>query len=88
MALGNQTEPLCLDFGNPDYSLAAGYASPWAHAEAPGGQRCRKQVARQPGRGLLPDTVDVGGLHINAPGWEGWILQGLQVLHPHAAACS
>ena len=88
VALGNQSEPLCLDFGSADYSLAAGYAHPQAHVEAPGGQQCRKQVARQQGQHFLPSSVDVGGLHISAPGWEGWILQGLQVLRQPQPCCA
>ena len=31
------------------------------------------------GADLVPDGVEVGAVRISVTGWEGWVLEGLQV---------
>ena len=59
--------------------LAQGYAAPWhysAHAA------CTQQAKRRLGASLLPAAVPLGSLRVSAPGWEGWVLDGLQARSP------
>ena len=80
VALGSEEEPVCLDMGTADGALAAGYAHPDAHRlEGRTARACTQQGLRAVGQRFVPAHLRVGSLHINAPGWEGWVVQGLQV---------
>ena len=79
VALGREEEPLCLDVGTSDGALAAGYAHPDAHREANEAAGCRQRAVRTVGHRYVAHGVEIGSLHVNAPGWEGWVLQGFQV---------
>ena len=79
VALGREEEPVCLDMGTADGALAAGYAHPDAHRLGSGANPCQQLGTRRVGHRYVPSHLEVGGVHVNAPGWEGWVLQGLQV---------
>ena len=42
-------------------------------------KRCLQRAERTQGARLVPPGVNVGAIRISASGWEGWILEGLQV---------
>ena len=41
--------------------------------------RCTERAKRIQGARLVPPDLNVGAVRISASGWEGWILEGLQV---------
>lgn len=49
------------------------------HDAALQADRCLQWADRVRGERLVPHDVDVGAIRISASGWEGWILEGLQV---------
>jgi len=53
-----------------------GYGHPDVHAPRQG---CQRRALRQPAGALIAADVEVGAVRISATGWEGWVLQGLQV---------
>ena len=40
---------------------------------------CWRKEQRRAGAGLVPQGADVGAVRVSAGGWEGWVLEGLQV---------
>ena len=58
-----------------------GYGHPDLHAPRRG---CQRRALRRPGGALIVTDVEVGAVRISATGWEGWILQGIEVRTIHA----
>ena len=82
LALGAHEETICVGTsaeGQQPRHLAHGYAAPWQHSAH---AHCNATAKRARGGALLPPGLAVGSLRISAPGWEGWVLDGLQVLQP------
>lgn len=44
--------------------------------------RCQQRAQRVKGARLVPRNADVGAIRVSGSGWEGWILEGLQVQEP------
>ena len=79
LALGAHEETICVDTeedGPQPKHLVHGYAEPWQHSAH---ANCAAQAKRALGASLLPAGMPVGSLRISAPGWEGWVLDGLEV---------
>ena len=52
------------------------------HDMAVQADRCQERAERTRGASLVPPHISVGAIRISGSGWEGWILEGLQVLRP------
>ncbi|KAK9792043.1 hypothetical protein WJX73_001872 [Symbiochloris irregularis] len=85
VALGHHSVDICLSsFPHPiatDPShrkvdpLKRGYGCPQSHAPS---NACVSPVKRQRGDDVMLGVGDVGAVRISAPGWEGWIIEGLK----------
>ena len=82
LALGAEDEAICVPYAPEEPSVQHGYSHPSMHNASVLGHACRQAASRRRGAGLVPPHVEVGAVSISAPGWEGWVLQGLQVW-PH-----
>ena len=49
-----------------------------------GAQRCTRTERRLRGADLVPEGTEVGAVRVSVSGWEGWVVEGLQV---RAHAC-
>lgn len=58
--------------------MLRGYTSMALHGLAPH-QGCQRVVKRKVVSNLIPANVEVGAVRISANGWEGWVVEGLQV---------
>ena len=86
VALGAEDEAVCIPAAaDADLLALHGYSHPDRHNVSMSGQVCRPGPAsrRVRGAGLVPANTEVGAVRIGAPGWEGWVLQGLQVRGSH-----
>lgn len=43
------------------------------------GGSCATIAQRRIGADLVPEDVEVGAVRVSVTGWEGWVLEGLQV---------
>ncbi len=43
------------------------------------GMNCVRTVQRRQGSSLVPANVEVGAVRVSVTGWDGWVLEGLQV---------
>jgi hypothetical protein len=48
---------------------------------AAAGRGCGRAARRRIGADLVPGGVEVGAVRISVTGWEGWVLEGLKVMH-------
>lgn len=79
VALGAEDEAICLPHLPEDASVVHGYGHPAMHNASALGPECRQGAVRCRGADLVAPAVEVGAIRISAPGWEGWVLDGLQV---------
>ena len=42
-------------------------------------RRCQHKAHRIRGARMIPKSDNVGAVRVSASGWEGWVLDGLQV---------
>lgn len=79
VALGAEDGDMCVPDVPGEPAVLHGYGHPQQHNASALGEACRQGARRVRGAGLVPAATEVGAVRIGAPGWEGWVLQGLQV---------
>lgn len=81
-ALGNAEEEICLDplvSRSPSQlsvDIERGYGNPRLHALT---AKCVRSTLRRQAADLVANDQAIGAVRISASGWEGWIIDGLQV---------
>ena len=87
VALGHEEADMCMDVEahglgrGVEVDGQRGYGHPDLHSPRRG---CQRRALRRPGGALIAPDVEVGAVRISATGWEGWILQGIEVRIIHA----
>jgi hypothetical protein len=83
VALGHEEADMCMDPPPGASRIRAlevdgqrGYGHPDIHFPK---QDCQRRALRRPAGALIAADVEVGAVRISATGWEGHVLEGLQV---------